>query len=122
VRAAEPAQPSSGHGERVPRRHGKRRGGAWWREEGASSPRRRGEAARHSEALRTRASATRTTTAAAALRAGRGSDGGAGEAEGEVEARRGGVGEKLHEKHGFDRFWKIHSGRGRLGSLARGPT
>jgi hypothetical protein len=36
----------------------------------------------------------------AALRAGRGSDGGAGEAEGEVEARRGGVGEKLDEKHG----------------------
>jgi hypothetical protein len=62
-----------------------------------SSPRRRGEAARHSEALRTRASATRTTTA---LLAGHGSDGGDGEADGEVEARRGGVGEKLGEEHG----------------------
>jgi hypothetical protein len=30
--------------------------------------------------------------------------------KGEVEARRGGVGEKLREKHGFDRFWKMHSG------------
>jgi hypothetical protein len=39
-------------------------------------------------------------TAAVALRAGHGSDGGVGEAEGEVEARRGGVGEKLGEKHG----------------------
>jgi hypothetical protein len=75
---------------------------------GASSPRWCGEAARHNEALRTRASATRTTTAAATLRAGRGSDGGDGEAEGEVEARRGGVGEKLREKHGFDRFWRCH--------------
>jgi hypothetical protein len=89
---------------------------------GASSPWRCGEAARHSEPLRTRASATHTTTAAAALRARRGSDGGAGEAEGEVEARRGGMGEKLREKHKFDQFWKMHSGRGRLGSLARGPT
>jgi hypothetical protein len=61
---------------------------------------------RHSEALRTRASATRTTTAATALQAGRGSDGGDGEAEGEVKARRGGVGEKLGEKYWFDRFWR----------------
>jgi hypothetical protein len=73
---------------------------------GASSPWWCGEAARHSEALRTRASVTSTTTAAAALRAGRGSNDGDGEAEGEVEARRGGVGEKLGEKHGFDRFWR----------------
>jgi hypothetical protein len=65
-----------------------------------------GGAARHSEALRTRASATRTTTTVAALRAGRGSDVGDGEAEGEVEARRGGVGEKLGEKHRFDWFWR----------------
>jgi hypothetical protein len=50
--------------------------------------------------------ATRTTTAVVALWAGRGSDGGDGEAEGEVEARRGGVGEKLGEKHEFDRFWR----------------
>ena len=75
---------------------------------GASSPRWRGEAARHRETLRTRASATRTTTAATALRAGRGTDGGDGEAKGEVEARRGGVGEKLGEKHGFDWFWRRH--------------
>jgi hypothetical protein len=46
--------------------------------------RRRGTA----KTLRTRAPATRTMTVAAALRAGRGSDGGAGEAEGE-ERRRG---------------------------------
>jgi hypothetical protein len=57
VRAAGPAQPSPDHGGRLPRRHGKRRGGECWREEGASSPWWRGEAARHSEALRTRASA-----------------------------------------------------------------
>jgi hypothetical protein len=54
----------------------------------------------------------------AALRAGRGSDGGAGEAEGEVEVRRGGVGEKLRDgRFGEDVQW-----RGRAGSLARGPT
>jgi hypothetical protein len=68
----------------------------------------------------------------AALWAGRGSDGGAGE----VEARRGGVGEKLGEGHKFDRFWRL---RGRLfhwelaqavrgrctvgvGSLTHGPS
>jgi hypothetical protein len=72
----------------------------------------------------------------AALRAGRGSDGGAGEVEGEVEARRGGVGEKLGEGHGFDRFWRrrgrlfhwelAQAVRGRctvgVGSLTRGPS
>jgi hypothetical protein len=72
--------------------------------------------------LRTRASATRTTMAAVALWAVRGSDGGAGEAEGDVEAGRGSVGEKLREKHGLDQFLKMHGGRGRAGSLARGPT
>jgi hypothetical protein len=42
----------------------------------------------------------------AALRAGRGFEGGAGEAEGEVEARRGSVGEKLRD----GRFGKMYSG------------
>jgi hypothetical protein len=109
VRAAEPAQPSSGHGGRAPRRHGKRQGEHGGERKGVSSPRRRGEAARHSEALHTRASATRATTVAAALQAGRGSDGGAGEVEGEAEVRRGGVGEKLREKHGWfgeDAQWR----------------
>jgi hypothetical protein len=58
--------------------------------------------------LRTRAPATRTTTAAAALRAGRDSDSCAGEAEGEVEARRGGVGEKLRDgRFGEDVQWAL---------------
>jgi hypothetical protein len=62
-------------------------------EEESGGERKGGEltSARHSEALRTRVSAIRTTTAAAALRAGRGSDGGDGEVEGE----------KLGEGRGF---------------------
>jgi hypothetical protein len=78
VRAAEPAQSSPGHGGRVLRREEKSGG----ERKGASSPQRRGTPGetRHS-------------------------DGGAGEAEGEVEARRGGdgevEGEKLGEGPGF---------------------
>jgi hypothetical protein len=78
VRAAEPAQSSPDHGGRVLRREEKSGG----ERKGASSPRRRGTSGetRHS-------------------------DGGAGEVEGEVEARRGGdgevEGEKLGEGRGF---------------------
>jgi hypothetical protein len=78
VRAAEAAQSSPGHGGRVLRREEKSGG----ERKGASSPQRRGTPGetRHS-------------------------DGGAGEAEGEVEARRGGhdkvEGEKLGEGRGF---------------------
>jgi hypothetical protein len=62
-------------------------------EEESGGERKGGEltSARHSEALRTRVLAIRTTTAATSLRAGRSSDGGDGEVEGE----------KLGEGRGF---------------------
>jgi hypothetical protein len=114
VWAAEPAQPSSGHGGRVPRREEKSGGERKGRAHLCGVVRWRGT----TKTLRTRAPATRTTTAATALRAGRGSDGGAGEVEGKVKARKGGVGEKLRDgRFGEDVQW-----RGRAGSLARGPT
>jgi hypothetical protein len=80
TRASRPAQPSPGHGERAARRR--------------AVERRKGGRAHLGEAQRGAAhasSATRTATAAT-LRAGCGSEGGDGEAESEVEARRGGGG------------------------------
>jgi hypothetical protein len=54
VRAAGLAQPSPGHGGRVPCRHGKRRGGEWWIEEGGelTSVVRRGTVRRCARGLR----------------------------------------------------------------------
>jgi hypothetical protein len=107
TRASGPAQPSPDHGERAARRRAVERG--------------KGGRAHLGEAQRVAAhasSATRMATAAA-LRAGRGSDGGDGEAESEVEARRGGGGREIAQESRVVRFWR-RRGRKKLRRAVRG--